>query len=440
MKNRSLGVRFNMSPARFALALLVCGAALHAAGGVDASTLDGKVLIGYQGWFACPQDGTQWSHWSRGVPSADTLSIDLYPDLGELDPDERCAIPGMTIGGKPAYLFSSRIPKTVDRHFRWMKEYGLDGVLVQRFVGTIRAKHADGDLVLKNIMAAAAANGRTFAIEYDISGGNPQTFAQTLKDDWIYLVDQMKVTSQPNYQRHNGKPVLSVWGMGLNDGNNHPPTDPQVAKDLIEWFQSKAPAKYRVTYMGGTPARWRTLTADARSDPAWADVYAMMDVIQPWNVGRYGTMDAVERWKDDVLTPDAKLTASRHQIYMPVVFPGFSWHNLRRSARENQIPRLRGEFLWRQAYNARMAGARVLKIAMFDEVNEGTAIFKAASHRKDAPDQGYWLTLDADGADLPSDWYLRLAGEITRVFHGEVAPDSRLPAHPGPPEQRPARQ
>ena len=125
----------------------------------------------------------------------------------------------MTIDGKPAYLFSSRNQKTVSRHFRWMKEYGLDGVLVQRFVGEIRRKRADGDVVLKNIMAAAKESGRTFAIEYDISGGNAETFGQTLKDDWAYLVDELKVTSHPNYQRHNGKPVLSVWGMGLNDGH-----------------------------------------------------------------------------------------------------------------------------------------------------------------------------------------------------------------------------
>ncbi len=169
---------------RVALVLIFCWVAAQAADNVDPSTLDNKVLIGYQGWFTCPQDGTEWSHWSRGVPSAETLSIDLYPDLRELDPDERCEIPGMTIGGKPAYLFSSRNPKTVSRHFRWMKEYGLDGVLVQRFVGSIRAKQRDGDLVLKNIMAAAKESGRTFAIEYDISGGNPETFAQTLKDDW----------------------------------------------------------------------------------------------------------------------------------------------------------------------------------------------------------------------------------------------------------------
>jgi hypothetical protein len=424
---------------RVALVLILCRAALSAAGAVDPSTLDNKVLIGYQGWFTCPSDGSQrWTHWSSGVPTADSLTVELYPDLSELDPDERCEVPGMTIGGKPAYLFSSRNQKTVSRHFRWMKEYGLDGVLVQRFVGTIRGKHADGDVVLKNIMAAAMESGRTFAIEYDISGGNAETFAQTLKDDWAYLVDELKVTSHPNYQRHNGKPVLSIWGMGLNDG--HPPADPLTAKDLIEWFKFKAPMQYLVTYMGGTPARWGTLTADARKDPAWAEVYAAMDVVQPWNVGRYGTLEAVDRWKQDVLVPDVELAAANHQIYMPVIFPGFSWHNLKRNATENQIPRLRGEFFWRQAYNAKMAGAKVLKIAMFDEVDEGTAIFKVASHRKDAPDQGYWLTLDADGAELPNDWYLRLAGEITRMFHGDIKADPKLPAGPRPHTNPPVRR
>ena len=405
---------------------------MQAAGGVDASTLDGKVLIGYQGWFTCPSDGSQrWTHWSRGAPTPDTLTVELYPDLGELDPDERCEVPGMTIGAKPAYLFSSRNAKTVSRHFRWMKEYGLDGVLLQRFVGSIRGSRAGGDVVLKNVMAAAKESGRTFAIEYDISGGNPEKFAQTLKDDWAYLVDELKVTANPNYQRHNGKPLLSIWGMGLNDGS-HPPGDAQAAKDLSAWFASAAPAPQRVTYMGGTPARWGTLSVDSRKEPAWAAVYAAMDVVQPWNVGRYGTLEAVDRWKENVLVPDVKLAEKNHQIYMPVIFPGFSWSNLKRGARENQIPRLRGEFLWRQAYNAKMAGAKVLKIAMFDEVDEGTAIFKVVSHRKEAPDQGHWLALDADGADLPSDWYLRLAGEITRMFHGEIKPDPKLPTKPGP--------
>src|SRR5579872_3586804 len=138
---------------RVVLVLVLCRVAVYGAGNVDASTLDNKVLLGYQGWFTCPEDGSgRWTHWSRGIPAPETLTVDVYPDLRELDADERCTIPGMTIGGKPAYLFSSRNPKTVSRHFRWMKEYGLDGVLVQRFVGEIRRKHEDGDVVLKNIM------------------------------------------------------------------------------------------------------------------------------------------------------------------------------------------------------------------------------------------------------------------------------------------------
>jgi hypothetical protein len=66
-------------------------------------------------------------------------------------------------------------------------------------------------------------------------------------------------------------------------------------------------------------------------------------------------------------------------------------------------------------------------------VNEGTAILKAAPLRADAPAQGYWLTLDADGEKLPNDWYLRLAGEIGRMFRGEESPSAKAPTHPGPP-------
>lgn len=37
-------------------------------------------------------------------------------------------------------------------------------------------------------------------------------------------------------------------------------------------------------------------------------------------------------------------------------------------------------------------------------------------------------SLDADGRSLPSDWYLRIAGAITRMFHGELAPQAEMPS------------
>ena len=407
-----------------------------AADKVDSSTLDKKVLFGYQGWFDGPSAGSRrpnWSHWARGTPAPQTLAIDMYPDLTEFDPADLCAVPGMTIGNKPAYLYSAHNPRVVIQHFRWMKEYGLDGVLVQRFIGSAARAQADGDVVLRNIMAAASETGRTFAVEYDISGGKEGTFAKLLRDDWTYLVDAVKVTSHPNYLHHNGKPLLSVWGMGLRDVDKHPPVKPEDAGRLVEWLQSGAAPRYRVTYMGGTPARWRTRKVDAAADPGWNAIYRAMDVVQPWTVGRYRTSAQVDDWRKNEIEPDLAVLRKNGQLYMPVVFPGFSWHNLNRDAPKNAIPRNGGEFLWRQAYNARAAGATVLKIAMFDEVNESTAMFKVASKRKDAPDQGFWLTLDADGYDLPSDWYLRLAGEITRMFHGEIPPKAAMPRKPSPP-------
>jgi hypothetical protein len=64
---------------------------------------------------------------------------------------------------------------------------------------------------------------------------------------------------------------------------------------------------------------------------------------------------------------------------------------------------------------------------MFDEVNEGTAIFKAVPLRENAPKPGFWLTLDADGEQLPSDWYLRIANEISLMFRGKIAATAQLP-------------
>src|SRR5947207_12274513 len=60
--------------------------------GVDASTLIGKVLCGYQGWFTTPSDGSDrgWRHYaSKGQFKPGSCNIDLWPDVTELDDDEK---------------------------------------------------------------------------------------------------------------------------------------------------------------------------------------------------------------------------------------------------------------------------------------------------------------------------------------------------------------
>ena len=45
----------------------------------------------------------------------------------------------------------------------------------------------------------------------------------------------------------------------------------------------------------------------------------------------------------------------------------------------DDIPRCGGRFFWSQIVAAKRAGAEMLYVAMFDEVDEGTAIFKCTN-------------------------------------------------------------
>ncbi len=386
---------------------------------VDGTTMAGKLLLGYQGWFACPEDGSPlaaWQHWfRRGEPAgAASVRVDMWPDVSELDPDERCRTPFTLAEGRPAEVYSAYNAKTVDRHFRWMEEHGLAGVFAQRF--TVRL----GDprvldfrnTVLRNVRAGAEAHGRVFAVMYDVSGDAREGLVEKLERDWTWLVDELRITESPRYLRHRGRPVLAVWGLGFQDRA----VTPAQAADIVRFLRLEAEARHRVTLVGGVPARWRTLRMDSHRDPRWADVYRSFDVISPWTVGRFRDDAGVDRFYRKEVGPDLSETRRLGVDYLPVVFPGFSWHHLRGTAPLNQVPRRGGRFYWRQVQRALAAGATMMYAAMFDEVDEGTAMYKLAASGAQAPREAGFLTLDADGERLPSDWYLRLAGETQRAL------------------------
>src|SRR5271154_5147029 len=147
---------------------------------VDASTIQGKVLVGYQGWFRCPGDGSpenEWARWFREKsstadvtnPATRSWVVDVFPDVSGMDPSSLCAIPNLKINGKQAYVFSSFPKATTETHFRWMREYNIDGALIQRFVPYIPQYMQEHDDVLRNAVAAANDNGRVIAVEYDIT-------------------------------------------------------------------------------------------------------------------------------------------------------------------------------------------------------------------------------------------------------------------------------
>ena len=393
---------------------------------VDASTMEGKVLVGYQGWFACEGDGSpynRWVHWFRRTPAnPHQPTFDAWPDLTQFGPTELFATPLKKTDGTAASLFSSWPAATVDRHFRWMEEYGLDGVMLQRFLVDVgsSAGRAFRDGVTRNVRTAAEAHGRVFCLTWDFSGQSVGDLFERWTNDLERLRTELKVFASPQYQRHLGKPLIGLWGFGFAGRED----TPELAMKVIEHAREAG-----FTTMGGLPSYWRTLRRDTQTNAAWAPVFLSFDILQPWAVGRFRDDAGADTYDREVTRPDLAAVTQAGRAYMPVLWPGFTWHNLK-ADQFNAIPRRGGRFFWRQAANASAAGARMAYIAMFDEVDEGTAIFKVAAKRSEAPTEGTWYTLDADGETLPSDWYLRVAGEFTRRFRAGTPVGTELPLSP----------
>ncbi len=393
---------------------------------VDPSTLSRKLMMGYQGWFGCPGDGSpssSWVHWFRNNnPVATNATVDFWPDISELGPDELFNTSMTLSNGAPAAVYSAFNQKTVVRHFKWMKDYNLDGVFLQRFSSELSSasRFAVRNQVLANVRTGAETYGRVFAVMYDISGQPASTLVSTLTNDWNYLVTTLQVTNSPAYVRHRGKPVVAIWGFGFTDR----PGTPSDAQTVINYFKSAG-----TTVMGGVPTYWRTLTGDSQTNTAWAAVYRSFDIISPWAVGRYSTLAQADSFKLNLIVPDLADAKSHGIDYMPVIFPGFSWHNLN-GGPLNQIPRNGGAFYWRQAYNAVTAQCTMVYGAMFDEMDEGTAMLKLAPTAAQLPANATFVPLNIDGQTLPSDWYLRLADQASRMLRGDIPALPQLPITP----------
>jgi hypothetical protein len=392
---------------------------------VDATSLEKKVMCGYQGWFRCPGDAARqgWIHWSRDTKrlAPETLTFEMWPDLTEYAKDERYPAPGFTHpDGKQAYLFSSDNAPTVHRHFEWMRDYGIDGAWLQHFVvdlpgGPSEARYASRLRVLGHVRAAAKGTGRVWALAYDVSGMPGDKIFPVLTRNWKKMVDE-KITQDPRYLHHGGKPVVQVWGFYRNSGGNA--MSPDLAKKLIDFYRSDGP--YAAYLVGGGDWEWRR-----NPDKAWRAVYNRFDAYMPWNVGNYSKdKSGVKRASMDWWADDLKECRQRGVRWIPVVYPGFSWDNLQKKpAGATNIPRRKGAFLWEQFHELARLGVDSAYVAMFDEVDEGTAIFKVSNS---PPTQAHFVGLEG----MPSDWYLRLVGEGARMLRGERPITATIPIKP----------
>ncbi|XP_031627733.1 uncharacterized protein LOC116343669 [Contarinia nasturtii] len=406
-------MNFIRSTDRLVLMVLIIGPAFAQS---PVGDVVGKLVVGYQGWFATPFDGSprrSWVHWTirsgpngSTPPSTGNCKFELYPDVREYLQLYQTGLAALG-NGQPANLFSSWNQLTVNTHFSWMQTYNIDTAALQRFgsdlVFPLAAQQMNG--VAFNVQRAAETYGRKFFVMYDLSGWT--NFTTQLMPDFNSTV--INLMQSPAYARQNGKPVICIWGIGFGEPGGNRPNNPTGTQNIINQLKTN----YYV--MCGVPHTWRT--NDGISLPAYASVYRSCNMIQPWTVGTYGTIETAKLY---ATREGADLQECRNLgiDYQPVVFPGFAWSNWNGGPR-NVIPRNNGTFMWQQFKNIRSLQCPNVYVAMFDEYDEGTAIAKAAETKQMAPRDQYFLTLDEDRGRLSSDFYLRLVRDGMALIRGQ---------------------
>jgi hypothetical protein len=397
------------------------------------SSYSGLAMAGYQGWFRAPGDAANegWVHYGKnGKFDNENNTVDFWPDVSEYEKTYKTEFKNGN--GKTAEVFSSADKSTTDLHFRWMKEYGIDGVFMQRFFGVTRGyknSNKSNDIILGNSLNAAKVNGRAIAVMYDLSGLKADgEDCSSVIEDWKMLVDELKVTNQgenQTYLFHKGKPLVAIWGVGFPD---RPYNIRKIGLTRLIDFLKNVYGGWSV--MLGVPTYFRELDKDCLPDPFLHELIGSVDIVMPWMVQRFTPYvhKYVEHLRDHIIA-DIEWSKEHNVDYVPVICPGFSWRNLSLGKPElsrytaySAIPRLGGRFYWDQMTTAIIAGAEMIYVAMFDEIDEGTAIFKVSDTPPNS-DKAHFV--DNDG--MPSDHYLWLTGLGSKMLRKEIPLNLEMP-------------
>jgi len=382
----------------------------------------GLVLTGYQGWFNAENDGAArgWNHYKNqnNLFEPGHTKVDMWPDVTEYPVKYKTSF--TYADGSPAYVFSSYDESTVDLHFKWMRDYNIDGAFMQRFITTLKDPKGNNHMqkVFGSAVKAAKKYERTISVMYDLSGMKPDEY-HVLIEDWKKLIDEYKLnqpTVNDNYLFHREKPLVAIWGVGFNDGRKY------GLKEIekIMNFLKNDPKYGGCSILLGVPTWWRDLKFDTENDPYLHEVMKKADIIQPWFVGRYNE-ETYPHYQARIKA-DITWCEQNKLDYVPVVFPGFSWKNMRPDEPFNAIPRNNGRFLWQQLTGAIEVGAEMLYVAMFDEIDEATAIFKVG---KETPiGKSKFVPYEKE---IPSDHYLWLTGQASGILKKEIPFQKNMP-------------
>jgi hypothetical protein len=310
--------------------------------------------------------------------------------------------------------------------------------------------------VLKNVKDACGTHGRVFYVNYDISDDenkDPNTAAGAGQNvlDFIYDDFNALVTGSTNfrgknyrgiitdsngvlsarYLKHNGKPVVRIFGIGSKKNEY---AAGQFLFSAQEAETKLANLRNIATVIIGVNNRWRTADSpEIRTDwkvptgtpisPEVEDVWQSVDFIQPWSVNAYGNEAGADTYFTRNATGRVKQDIDWGRVndigILPVIWPGFSWRNKQDGDSPatppaplayQTVPRGNGSFYWNQGYeviellkafpatpvtgSTGRENVRLITVAMFDEIDEGTAIMKLEVNDQKIPNGNSYSRLN----------------------------------------------
>ena len=367
------------------------------AGTVDTTSLRGKVMCGYQGWFRCPNDAATWD----GFIGATTRRIGAGPpELRDVAGHGRI-LPQWSVIPRPV----SPIPEPAQPeavHSQQCPELGISsGCATTRRPGcNISSWTCPMDRCRPSSLPFAGARPCPGGGAQPVHGHFPMIVAarhagpgfrcpppRTGKGWWT-------TSRSSKFALLACKSSQPVVKSGASTSGTRADAPTELAPGRL--LQNSRP-------VCRLPGRWRRLGLATRSRPRrkWRKILRAVRRFCPWNVGNYVPKRVRREARGD--NNWAKITKCERlgMLWIPVVLSGLSVvRSLQRLAPGTSlIPRRGGRFLG-AIRRIVPTGADTVYVAMFDEVDEGTAVFKVTSS---PPTQGHFVGYDG----LPSDWYSR---------------------------------
>jgi len=399
---------------------------------VDITSLKGLWLTGYQAWARTPNDGTnsKWQHYFVTYHTGERVwVVDGLPDTSEFKDEDKELVDDVFDGdGNPVYLVSAINPNVIDTHFKWMRDYDIDGVWLQRFLMSSLGQEgektfSERNKIMDEVVKASKKYGRGWAINFDLVDIPAEKLVDEIKKEWIRMVDLGYTTLENRYIHHNGLPVVHLWNVTYpDDVELRSKSNPQIAEELLEFFNTKG--KYQAFFVAGTNWTW---TREVNIEK-WEYFYEEIKCVVSWNVGnalpdkndpnKFVAYTGI--WKDA-----ERISKQKDILWIPTIYPSFSWQNMNVNRTEAWAKarkgRRQGEFLWEQLYALNEVNADSVFLAMWDELDEWTAFFKVLPN---PPEEGNFLGTEG----MPSDWSLQLVREARRIMRSNEPFPKTIPS------------